>query len=142
MRKYIKYFKFLILIIFFTEPSYSDSQEKEIKKIIIDKPTNERLLSPPIEQKKDAIKLIPPKEIEIIQKLQDEKRKAIQEKRKKEIQDAQRKQDEQRKAIEEKQKKGVYWPSVAASATRGCRLGPEGAACRPRWLNAQKTKYP
>ncbi len=101
MKEYIKYFKFLILVIFFAVPSYSDSQEKEIKKIIIDKPTNERLLSPPIEQKKDAIKLIPPKEIEIIQKLQDEKRKAIQEKRKKEIQDAQRKQDEQRKAIDE-----------------------------------------
>ena len=56
MKEYIKYFKFLIIVIFFAVPSYSDSQEKEIKKIIIDKPTNERLLSPPIEQKKDAIK--------------------------------------------------------------------------------------
>jgi hypothetical protein len=52
MKEYIKYFKFLILVIFFAIPSYLDSQEKEIKKIIIDKPTNERLLSPPIEQKK------------------------------------------------------------------------------------------
>ena len=32
MSKYIKYFKFLILIIFFAEPSYSDSQEKKSKK--------------------------------------------------------------------------------------------------------------
>ena len=104
MRKYIKYLIFLTLIVFVLESSQLVSQEKQIKKIIIDKPTNERLLSPPIDQKKDAIKLIPPKEIEIIQRLQDEKRKAIQEKRKKEIQDAQRKQDEQRKAIEEKQK--------------------------------------
>ena len=83
MKKYIKYLKFLILIIFFAEPSYSDSQEKKIKKIIIDKPTNERLLSPPIDQKKDAIKLIPPKEIEIIQKLQDEKEKLFKKKEKK-----------------------------------------------------------
>ena len=90
MKKYIKYLKFLILIIFFLEPSQLDSQEKKIKKIIIDKPTNERLLSPPIDQKKDAIKLIPPKEIEIIQKQQEEKRKAIEEKRKKEIQEAQK----------------------------------------------------
>ena len=52
MKKYIKYLKFLILIFFFRTVSSSDSQEKKIKKIIIDKPTNERLLSPPIDQKK------------------------------------------------------------------------------------------
>ena len=55
MKKYIKYFKFLTLIVFVLESSQLYSQEKQIKKIIIDKPTNERLLSPPIDQKKDAI---------------------------------------------------------------------------------------
>ena len=70
MKKYIKYLKFFILIFLIIEPSKFDIQEKKIKKIIIDTPTNERLLSPPIDQKKGAIKLIPPKEIEIIQKQQ------------------------------------------------------------------------
>ena len=74
MKKYIKYIIFFILIVFITEPSGSDSQEKKIKKIIIEQPSNERLLSPPVDKKKDAIKLIPPKEIEAIQKRQEEKR--------------------------------------------------------------------
>ena len=63
------------------------------------------MLSPPIDQKKDAIKLIPPKEIEIIQKLQNEKRKAIEEKRKKKSK-KQKIQDEKRETLrKEKQKK-------------------------------------
>ena len=77
------------------------------------------MLSPPIDQKKDAIKLIPPKEIEIIQKLQDEKRKAIEEKRKKEIQEAQKIQDEKRKLLEEKQKKEERETMAALKALPG-----------------------
>ena len=52
MKKYIKYLKFLILIIFFYRTILFGQSRKENKKIIIDKPSNERLLSPPIEQKK------------------------------------------------------------------------------------------
>ena len=73
MKKYIKYLRLLILIFFITEPSGLNSQEKKIKKIIIEQPSKERLLSPPIDKKKDAIKLIPPEEIKAIQKLQEEK---------------------------------------------------------------------
>ena len=54
MKKYIKYLRFLILIFFVTEPSGLNSQEKKIKKIIIEQPSKERLLSPPIDKKKDS----------------------------------------------------------------------------------------
>ena len=91
---YSKYLKILaLLFITLTSPKLF-SQEKKIKKIIIDNPSqNQRLLSPPVDTKKDTIKLIPPKEIsnkkdakiKEIQKAQEKKRKAIEEKQKKKL---------------------------------------------------------
>ena len=102
---YSKYLKILaLLFITLTSPKLF-SQEKKIKKIIIDNPSqNQRLLSPPVDTKKDTIKLIPPKEIsnkkdekiKEIQEAQEKKRKAIEEKQKKEIEEAQRKQEEKK----------------------------------------------
>ena len=107
---YSKYLKILALLFITLISPKLFSQEKEIKKIIIDKPSqNQRLLSPPVDKKKDIIKLIPPKEIsnrkdekiKEIQEAQEKKRKAIEEKQKKEIEEAQRKQEEKKRIIQE-----------------------------------------
>ena len=81
---------FIIVFLFSTKNAVA---EDKIKKIIIDKPLlNQRLLSPPTEDKREIIKLIPPKSI-------SEQKNIITEK-KKEIEDARKAQEERKKRIE------------------------------------------
>ena len=87
--------------------------------MISDTPSvNERLLTPPVEDNKNTIRLIPPKPatetsenekiklktIDEVQKLQEEK-EAIKEKHKKEIEAARKEQEKKRKLLEEAFKK-------------------------------------
>ena len=63
MMVFSKNFFNIFIIVFIFSTKYGFAEDK-IKKIIIDKPlSNQRLLSPPTEDKREIIKLIPPKSI-------------------------------------------------------------------------------
>jgi len=110
---------FIIVFLFSTKNAVA---EDKIKKIIIDKPLlNQRLLSPPTEDKREIIKLIPPKsiseqkniitekkkEIEDARKAQEERKKRIEKKQKEEIKKARERQERKIKVLKDKQKKQI-----------------------------------
>ena len=72
----------IFFIIFLFSTKYVVAEDK-IKKIIIDKPlSNQRLLSPPTEDKREIIKLIPPKSISDQKNITADKKKKIEDARK------------------------------------------------------------
>ena len=64
INKVLKYKVIYFLLLALHYPANLDSQEEEIKKIIIDEGLgNGRLLSPPTDGERQKLKLIPPKSI-------------------------------------------------------------------------------
>ena len=102
--------KLFLIVLFFAlylnNSSYSQDSQV-IKKIIIDDNIDSgRLLSPPTENKKDIIKLIPPKSIIGEEAIEEDikKEKALEIQKKKEI-EVQRKAEEKKQKELEQQKK-------------------------------------